>query len=1373
MLTVPPPNPLCLDITDIQYQLARQHQTVMDKILQAFSDIAAVLPRMDKLKETFGDSADFHQVLSLIYSDILEFHRRVYKFFRRKAWHLWFAFDWGLFERRFKSILGKLSAHCDLLDKEAAAIHFFEMKKMTDARQREDDESEERRHGMMAREVLGWLSAAEDIQEEHLHKLADERQPGTCNWILDDDQMFSWIEDEREDPILWMTGIPGAGKSFLSSLIIQNIDQRNDRTILYYFCGQSSDKPSCGLVLRTLANQLVRNNMDLAPLIHQAYLQKGSNLSSNAMKRMLKEVLSTVKSTHIILDGVDEYDYVVQKDVLSSLIELQKHAGENCKILVSSRETPVINKVITAKRHLRLEGKTAEALSLYIKKNVDMIKEYFPKLDPVLLRRVEQRLEDKAGGMFLWVRLVASMLESQASEWDFENAIDKLPEGLNAAYGLIIERFRCLNPALKARCFKVLFWVCTAYRSMSIHEVADGIALRPGQTKLTRKTRSQNTDKDILEICAPIIEQSKNGTLDVVHFSAKEYLLDLQSGPFVEVAQAHYSIAFSCITNLTSALRVVPRFSANTTDVDIENIVVEGGYGLQQYGQQYWAQHIKAYMQTVSSLDNDESKILISALSDFSKVRKQNTVYWRKPSSEPKELQKLAPFPSLWDITAGWLQFRTQLDEKGPIFESLEAQETWQLHNDETFLSLLDHKLRKITERLLMLDPSNLPSHIRKDDFMAFIGRFGFLCRFHNCLHHFGSKRDRDTHEATHIPSFPCLECDFSERGFGSRKELEKHVQRYHKSMEDFEIPDSLHAAGIASRTTSMFANRGFTGLGRTTRCLNDKGRKVLQHSFEQVLNRLESEIALADDQNNQMSPMAQGANLQAIPSLGDSCKPENMSQGLETIRRNIKEQRYQSLAEFKADVRQIPHDSDLSGNLGRLKGMEIICDQELKRVFADYPDFANVCPSFSTTPKHVIDEGSSDINRDPFQVGLESSVECAECLENKPYWSSAEERDFPCLVQRYGRDYAKISDYLKTKTVNDVEQRFLYLVSMGREDLSSLADAADIKLRLQSRLAEPNQGPEFTPNERKRYRRRTPPRAFCHLCNNRPDGLHNEHTLTKHVRSFHTATRTVWICADISLDKMFLASCVACSSDKRYRSKLNATKHLRAAHFSRKTRTENIFRWIKQIEEPNPIYVKGPSDSLNKGTDLPGLWEAINRPRADRNLIRLPALQNISRSSHSSRSPSRGRSSRSTSSEDISGPNEFSRDQNTTHEDALIPSMLDGELHIPDILFDNLLPMSITPSAQISGNHDSDPATRALIRPDHVPRFPNLDWFRMAACQDQVDALHERLNDEEPGSRAYQEAIDDLTHLSRTLRQNLVDWRRTSSVASTFPVKI
>ena len=162
------------------------------------------------------------------------------------------------------------------------------------------------------------------------------------------------------------------------------------------------------------------------------------------------------------------------------------------------------------------------------------------------------------------------------SEADLEAALDKLPNGLEEAYGRIIARLRDLSSTEKDRAFRILFWVCTAKRAVSIHEVADGIALKPGQLILSRKTRSQNVNRDILEICAPLLERSKGGALDVVHFSAQQYLLDKQTGPFVDIEQAHFNTAFACVINLNSTVGIVPRYNHREPDEHFETMLVRG-----------------------------------------------------------------------------------------------------------------------------------------------------------------------------------------------------------------------------------------------------------------------------------------------------------------------------------------------------------------------------------------------------------------------------------------------------------------------------------------------------------------------------------------------------------------------------------------------------------------------------------------------------------------------------------------------------------------------------------------------------------------------------------------------------------------------------
>lgn len=56
-----------------------------ESLISAYTQIAEALPRFDRLALTFKDNVQFENVLALVYVDILEFHRRAYKFFTRRG----------------------------------------------------------------------------------------------------------------------------------------------------------------------------------------------------------------------------------------------------------------------------------------------------------------------------------------------------------------------------------------------------------------------------------------------------------------------------------------------------------------------------------------------------------------------------------------------------------------------------------------------------------------------------------------------------------------------------------------------------------------------------------------------------------------------------------------------------------------------------------------------------------------------------------------------------------------------------------------------------------------------------------------------------------------------------------------------------------------------------------------------------------------------------------------------------------------------------------------------------------------------------------------------------------------------------------------
>ena len=66
-------------------QLASQYTTVFDKLLDAYKQISEELPRIERLRRTFSKDEGFDRALGLVYGDIVDFHGRAYKFFRRRG----------------------------------------------------------------------------------------------------------------------------------------------------------------------------------------------------------------------------------------------------------------------------------------------------------------------------------------------------------------------------------------------------------------------------------------------------------------------------------------------------------------------------------------------------------------------------------------------------------------------------------------------------------------------------------------------------------------------------------------------------------------------------------------------------------------------------------------------------------------------------------------------------------------------------------------------------------------------------------------------------------------------------------------------------------------------------------------------------------------------------------------------------------------------------------------------------------------------------------------------------------------------------------------------------------------------------------------
>ncbi|EMD86414.1 hypothetical protein COCHEDRAFT_1116517 [Bipolaris maydis C5] len=271
--------------------------SAFEKLIEAYGKIADMLPRLDRLNHALADDHNFQNVLALVYSDIVEFHRRAYKFVRRKSWTIFFGSMWAGFESRFNGILKNLAYHGGLVDKEAAAAEISEAVRQTWA-------DLARQLQAKIQKVLAWLETNETFQADILERYMGDYLPGSCEWFVQHNETQLWLGDSAKNSLLWLCGKPGAGKSMICSSVIQHAEA-NTVHIFYYFysfLGSHSNGPT--RLLRAIISQVIQKHQDLAIYVHDVYFTSHPIPTKKALLSLLPELLQGLGSVRLVIDGM-------------------------------------------------------------------------------------------------------------------------------------------------------------------------------------------------------------------------------------------------------------------------------------------------------------------------------------------------------------------------------------------------------------------------------------------------------------------------------------------------------------------------------------------------------------------------------------------------------------------------------------------------------------------------------------------------------------------------------------------------------------------------------------------------------------------------------------------------------------------------------------------------------------------------------------------------------------------------------------------------------------------------------------------------------------------------------------------------------------
>lgn len=193
---------------------------------------------------------------------------------------------------------------------------------------------------------LDWMSSTSYAahQSDYIH----QRQSGTGGWFLEFPEFQAWVKEPRAT--LFCPGAPGAGKTILASVVIDELDKRYgvncDIKIAYFYCSfrSQSGNQEPEVILASILRQLCASlgpMPDSVVALYAKHQLTGTRPSSNEISKVLCDVVEHISQTFIVIDGLDECDVFVISRVLDEIFKIQATAG-SLNFLATSRKIPDI-----------------------------------------------------------------------------------------------------------------------------------------------------------------------------------------------------------------------------------------------------------------------------------------------------------------------------------------------------------------------------------------------------------------------------------------------------------------------------------------------------------------------------------------------------------------------------------------------------------------------------------------------------------------------------------------------------------------------------------------------------------------------------------------------------------------------------------------------------------------------------------------------------------------------------------------------------------------------------------------------------------------------------------------------------------------------
>ncbi|KAI8714078.1 NACHT domain-containing protein [Fusarium sp. LHS14.1] len=514
-----------VDVKVDETDLTPQQETNLE---QAMSTCEAVLHDLQTVCDNFSDldTSQGHSRKSI---------RRVWKKLK------WEPNEARELRERISSSISMLTALLNQLSSETTVA----VKKGVD-RLNEGQDRQERL------DILNWLSSFDHMAQQN--DISARRQAGTGLWLLESREFVSWKTSKGKT--LYCPGIPGAGKTILSSVVVEELTKQfqHDSSVCIahiYFNYQQQENQTIDQVFGNLLRQLAADQSNIPDAVQDIYKEhskKGSKLKFEEIFKILHGLSALYSRVFIIVDALDECPSRDgrRNTMLSEIMKLQSALSAN--ILCTSRPIPEI------------ESWFPNAVSINVRASEHDVRKYldgkigrlpsFVARSTELQENVKTQILQVVDGMFLLAHLHLESLMYKRTAKALRTALEGLPRGSTACddtYERTMRRIETQSPDQAGLAMDVLQWIVYAKDPLPVLGLQHALAVESGEEDLDFDNLPDADD--MVTACGGLVTiDQASGIIRLVHYTTQEYFERTKEAWF---PVAEEQMAEVCLTYLS------------------------------------------------------------------------------------------------------------------------------------------------------------------------------------------------------------------------------------------------------------------------------------------------------------------------------------------------------------------------------------------------------------------------------------------------------------------------------------------------------------------------------------------------------------------------------------------------------------------------------------------------------------------------------------------------------------------------------------------------------------------------------------------------------------------------------------------------------